>query len=260
MEEKTSYKFDMHTHTHEGSPDSKVDFEDFIKILQRKGFDGMLVSDHDSYEGYEYWESHLKDKYPDFIVLKGIEYDTFGTGHFLVVMPSGFDAPLLTHRGMRLEELEEFVHSNGGILGPAHPCGEPFLSMFSTGRFKRDYRYAKKLDFLEGFNACEYEKDNLRAQAIAKNAHIPVTGGSDSHWYDCAGEGFTEFFEPINTEDDLIAYIKAKKPTNIGGNRYYGTLRDRLGRLNKLLVYGFFPYNKWGAFRHKKDRRAFLKR
>ena len=45
-------KFDMHCHTKEGSMDGKVPIDDFIAELIRKGFNGMLVSDHNSYNGY----------------------------------------------------------------------------------------------------------------------------------------------------------------------------------------------------------------
>ena len=45
-------KFDMHCHTKEGSMDGKVPIDDFIAELIRKGFDGMLVSDHNSYNGF----------------------------------------------------------------------------------------------------------------------------------------------------------------------------------------------------------------
>ena len=44
-------KFDMHCHTKEGSLDGKVKIERFIEILMEKGYQGMLVTDHNSYNG-----------------------------------------------------------------------------------------------------------------------------------------------------------------------------------------------------------------
>ena len=44
-------KFDMHCHTAEGSVDAKISIDDYINILRKKGFGGMLVTDHDSYGG-----------------------------------------------------------------------------------------------------------------------------------------------------------------------------------------------------------------
>ena len=122
-------KFDMHCHTKEGSMDGKVPIEDFIAELIRKGFDGMLVSDHNSYNGYRAWKRNIKDqKYKDFVVLKGIEYDTIDAGHILVIMPETIKLKILELRGLPVQILIDIVHKNGGILGPAHPCGEKYLS------------------------------------------------------------------------------------------------------------------------------------
>ena len=43
---------DMHCHTKEGSLDGKVSIEDYITRLEELGYDGMLVTDHNSYNGY----------------------------------------------------------------------------------------------------------------------------------------------------------------------------------------------------------------
>ena len=70
-------KIDMHCHVHEGSIDSRVSLDEYITVLKEKGFDGMLITDHDSYHGYRHWKYEMKGKaHQDFVVLKGIEYDT----------------------------------------------------------------------------------------------------------------------------------------------------------------------------------------
>ena len=99
-------KFDMHCHTKEGSMDGKVPIDDFIAELIRKGFDGMLVSDHNSYNGYRAWKRNIKDqKYKDFVVLKGIEYDTIDAGHILVIMPENVKLKILELRGLPVQIL-----------------------------------------------------------------------------------------------------------------------------------------------------------
>ena len=81
-------KIDMHCHVKEGSVDSKVSLEEYITLLKEKGFDGMLITDHNTYKGYRYWKEHIKGKkHTDFVVLKGIEYDTSDAGHIIVIMP-----------------------------------------------------------------------------------------------------------------------------------------------------------------------------
>ena len=131
-------KIDMHCHVREGSIDSKVPIEEFIKKLQSKGIGGMLVTDHDTYNGYRHWKNTIKGrKYKDFVVLKGIEYDTLDAGHILIIMPQGVKMRLLELRGLPLSLLIDFVHHNGGICGPAHPCGEKYLSFTNTKRWQK---------------------------------------------------------------------------------------------------------------------------
>ena len=83
-------KYDMHCHTKEGSLDGKVPVAEFISILKEKGFAGMLISDHDSYNGYRCWKKQRGEAGDeDFLVLKGVEYDTIDAGHILVIMREG---------------------------------------------------------------------------------------------------------------------------------------------------------------------------
>ena len=83
-------KLDMHCHVKEGSIDSKVSLDEYITILKEKGFDGMLITDHDTYKGYRHWKYQMKGKvHEDFVVLKGIEYDTCDAGHIICIMPEG---------------------------------------------------------------------------------------------------------------------------------------------------------------------------
>ena len=53
-------KIDMHCHVKEGSIDSKVGLEEYITILKQHGFQGMVITDHDTYNGYRYWKEHIK--------------------------------------------------------------------------------------------------------------------------------------------------------------------------------------------------------
>ncbi len=82
-------KLDMHCHVKKGSIDSKVSLDEYITSLKEQGFDGMLITDHDTYKGYRHWKNEMKGKmHEDFVVLKGIEYDTCDAGHIICIMPS----------------------------------------------------------------------------------------------------------------------------------------------------------------------------
>ncbi len=246
-------KLDMHCHTKEGSPDGKLALLENIALLKEKGYQGMLITDHNSYKAYRYYKK-LADKPDDFVVLKGIEYDTIDAGHMIIIMPTGAKLPILELRGLPLWLLIEIVHLYGGILGPAHPCGEKFLSIKNTLRGKLSEAIYRKFDFIEGYNACEDADSNMRAMALAGRFGLPCFGGSDSHKPDCAGLGYTILQEDITTETELIAYIRASKSTLIGGLHYTHTTKSKLGRVNKVLVYSFWIYNKFLALFRRKAR------
>jgi len=252
-------KFDMHCHTKEGSLDGKVPVMEFAAILKEKGYDGMLVSDHDSYKGYREWvrcSGGSGDE--EFVVLKGVEYDTIDAGHILVVMPEHVKLKILELRGLPVLFLIEIVHRNGGILGPAHPCGEKYLSITNTRKHRSRLAVMDKFDFLEGFNACESHESNARAMEIAEQYNKPAFGGSDAHKMDCIGLGFTEFREKITSESDLIRLVKARgrEACVCGGEYYEHTTKNRIGKVNHLLVESFWFYNRLGSMmRHRKRKR-----
>ena len=140
----------------------------------------------------------------DFVVLKGIEYDTLDAGHIICIMPEGVKMRLLEVKGLPVSVLIDFVHRHGGILGPAHPCGEKYLSFTNTKRWQKSPELIEKFDFIETFNACEPPQSNEGAKYLAEKYGKPGTGGSDAHKLDCVGMGYTEFPVRIETELDLI--------------------------------------------------------
>ena len=260
-------KFDMHCHTKEGSLDGKVMIEEYIRRLKEMGFGGMLVSDHNSYDGYREWKNSLKGKeYTDFVVLKGVEYDTLDCGHMLVIMPVGMKLRILEMRGLPIAALIKIVHHYGGIIGPAHPYGEKYLSAVTTRERKRKYskqgnkKLMEQFDFIEIYNACERQEVNVRAAKLALKYGCPGLGGSDAHKLDCIGKGWADLPDTIRDENDLIAYIKEKPRIRCGGSFYDSTFRDKLGRWNAFRVDGFFIFNKLGAASKRRKRKKELKR
>lgn len=252
-------KFDMHCHTKEGSLDGKIPIQDYISLLQKNGIDGMLVSDHNSYGGYRYWKNHRSQMPQDFVVLKGIEYDTIDAGHILVILPTGTKVPLLELRGMPVNLLIDIVHRHGGILGPAHPCGERFLSLTNNRRFRKQKSVLERFDFIETFNSCEPAQSNEGAQLLAQAYDKPGFGGSDSHRPDCVGTAYTCFHADIRSENDLISYIRSGGTTSAGGCYYHGTTREKIGVMNKLLVFSFWFYNKGGGLLRRHKRKIALR-
>ena len=252
-------KLDMHCHVREGSIDSRVTLEYYITELKKRGIDGMLITDHDTYKGYRHWKSHMKDRiHEDFVVLKGIEYDTGDGGHIICIMPEGVKMRLLEMRGMPVAMLIDFVHRHGGILGPAHPCGGRYLSFTKTKKYYRSPELIKRFDFIEVFNACEPAESNAAASRLAQKYKKPGIGGSDAHRPDCIGMGYTILPERVTCETELISMIRRKDPIRAGGELYGKTTKDKMGKADKLLDYSFWFYNKFGDLsrRHKRKQKG----
>lgn len=247
-------KFDMHCHTREGSIDSHVAIREYITILKSRGFGGMLVTDHDSYRGYRYWEKHQDTMPDDFVVLKGIEYDTRDAGHFIVIMPDGVNVRLLSVRGMRAEILSKLVHHYGGILGPAHPYGMRSSSAMFFRKIRKHPEIMRRFDFLEGFNTCELVSANIKARGLAREYGLPCIGGSDSHKSMYVGTAFTEFDRDITCNNDLIDCIKNNGIVAFGGKeraflrhhnkRYWKVTNYTLKTLNRSASLLLKPYRK----------------
>lgn len=248
-------KLDMHCHTKEGSLDGRIPISEYIKILKSKGFQGMLVTDHDSYDGFRMYRDRLRDKMNDFVVFKGIEYDTIDAGHILVILPENVKLLLMECRGLPVRILQEVVHKNGGILGPAHPCGERHLSITRTRAFKKNPDIMKNFDFLEAFNACESQESNMEARRLAFQYHLPMLGGSDSHHPDCVGTAYTELKSDVLNESGLIEYIKEKREITYGGEYYQGTVKGKLGIFNRVLVESFWFYNHFASMYRSHKRK-----
>lgn len=238
-------RFDMHCHTKEGSIDGKINLADYIMLLKERGYQGMLISDHNSYKAYRYYKKHKNEsEFLDFTVLKGIEYDTIDAGHVLVIMPEHIKLPILELRGLPVSLLIEIVHFFGGILGPAHPCGEKYLSICNTRRYRKTPGILKSFDFIEVFNACETPSSNAAAAELARRNSLQGFGGSDAHKTDCVGLAFTDLPDRIFNETDLINHIRAGQPVACGGEYYHGTTKERIGSFNDILIYSFWVYNK----------------
>lgn len=248
----------MHCHTKEGSIDAKVSIETYIKTLISKGFDGMLITDHNSYKGFEYWKNMLSkvNFQKPFVVLKGIEYDTKNAGHTIVILPDKLPKntqkicdKLLQTRGMTISQLEKIVHSLGGILGPAHPFGTGYFAFMNTHFGKKHPQMLKKFDFVETFNSCAKPLANERAKHLAKRLHIAETAGSDTHRPEVIGSAFTEFPQAIKNNNDLIAAIKSRQKPQVPYEKLINMHKDENIVVEKLGIIGYWIYNRLAAFR-----------
>lgn len=209
---------DMHVHTSEGSIDGKVSIHEVVDILKGKGYDGVLVTDHNSYGGYNEWVRSGRD---DFKVLRGIEYDTSDAGHIIVILPENINSVLFTVKGLNIKTLQFIVHKLGGVLGPAHPYEYHKLGI---GQHRISDEIYRDFDFIEGFNSCSSEDSNRMAVGLADKYGKQVVAGSDSHNRDNVGSARTEIDYKITGTNSLIEAIKLGKVVGISGEYRYSIL------------------------------------
>ncbi|MGI6070831.1 MAG: PHP-associated domain-containing protein [Blautia sp.] len=256
-------RFDMHCHTKEGSLDAKVPVAEYAKMLQTRGYGGMLTTDHNSYKGYRAWcrtKKELKrkgDPLGDFVVLKGIEYDTLDAGHILVIMPKGLRLRILEVRGLPVQMLIKIVHQYGGILGPAHPYGAKFLSAMCSKKMERDPRLIHEFDFMEVFNTCEKKDSNQKARALAQAYQKPGFGGSDSHKPMYVGTAYTDIDYPIENNNDLIFAVKNGYVLSAGGEEREEVRQGKLWKLVPIAT-SWKVYNRGLALIKRRTRQTQL--
>lgn len=247
--------FDMHCHTCEGSPDAIVSLEETIERLREKGYNGMLVSDHNSYSGYK----SLRKNYDDFKVLRGIEYDSKDGGHLLIILPHKIQYDIFEYRCMRTEDVVKIVHALDGIVGPAHPY-DYFKLGFCNTKLKDNLELLKQFDFIETFNGCLNQKGAILSDHLAKELNKPCFGGSDSHSIAKVGLGRTEFPCDIQSEDDVISCVKLGNYNTLNATgEWFSYKHETLHSM--LVVTGGFAYdlfNKCFSINSKKKANIFL--
>lgn len=241
------YKFDMHCHTKAGSIDAKMPVDTYIQLLQSQGFNGMLITDHTSYKGFRHWQKHHAIDTKNFVVLKGVEYDTRDAGHFIVIMPDNVDLQILQIRGMSLRQLERVVHHFGGVYGPAHPFGIRGSSAMFCRTMRKHPEFIETFDFVEGFNTCEKPRANHIAKEMAAAYDLPCIAGSDSHKEDYVGTAYTIFDRPITCNQDLIDAIKNNGISEFGGIERQ-VLKKHKKRDSFAATWGFKTYNRGLGF------------
>ena len=253
-------KFDLHCHTKEGSVDSKVTIQEYITRYRELGYDGFMITDHNSYKGCLAWHlMHAIHKYGNtdgFTVLCGIEYDTKDAGHVLVVLPDGIYLPILRIRGMRARKLAKIVHRYGGIVGLAHPFGIPSSSAMSFKLMNESI--LKQMDFIEVFNTCENEVSNKLAGELAEKYRLPGFAGTDAHNAQFIGMAATEIEWDIHSNRDLIDAVNAGASFITAGTEREVTLKGRAKEM-WFSQLGYKIYNR-GLGKIKMPRRKYMTR
>ena len=206
-------KLDLHIHS-QYSEDGLGSPKEIIKELQKKGLQGMAITDHNTMEGSL---KAVKLASKDFIVIPGMEIST-ADGHILALNVKEDIA-----RSLSVEETVDKILDLGGT--PIIPHLFRNMSGIKEEKLKSIH---KKLTAIEVFNGCSLPKTNMKVAKIAHEYDFGGTGGSDSHDPKYVGCAYTTVDTTDLRKDTIISLIEKKKTWGEGETMPLDYRRDRM--------------------------------
>ena len=214
-------KYDLHNHTHY-SPCSNNKPEILLKLIKKRGMNGIAITDHNTIKGALKVKKLNKDK--DFEVIIGEEVDT----NFGDVLTYYLKKEIKSHDFF---SLVDEVKKQDGLIAIPHPFRRSINSKHKFGYPIKNLK--NKIDAIECFNSrMLFNIDNTKAQQLAKSLNIAGIGGSDAHFKMDIGNAYTIF-------DDNLSLRKAIKQnkTSYEGSIRYGSISGVLSFLRKRIFY-----------------------
>ena len=215
--------FDMHVHSAEGSPCSKISAKELVRVYKEIGYDGFVLTDH-MIEWYrvnchklEYadycknnYEAYLKAKEEGdkigFTVLYGVELrinDSLYNDYLIY----GADLDYLHGNpdifSWTIDKLSAECKKNGFLMYQAHP----FRNCASVT--PQDFLFG--VEVFNGAHADDFR--NTMADVWADHYKLHKIAGSDCHSKEGAGKAGVDFFSKISDISDLMDALK--------NNEYY---------------------------------------
>ena len=214
----TGYLYETHLHTSEASACGQISGSDYNDFMMSRGFSGMFVTDHffngnSAVPRYFSWKEKVKQyvsgyekacaaaKGRDFDVLFGVEYN-FNGDEYLIY---GVDEAWLLANDDILpcskEEVYRRVHEAGGIMIQAHPYRERY--------YLQDIRLTPAIcDGIEIYNAANPDNQNALAYRYALELNVPMTAGSDIHFFHEKPMGGMLLPERLHSPAEYVEVVK----------------------------------------------------
>ena len=192
---------DCHCHT-KHSYDNWLEPLALIRRARTLGLDGVVITEHYSYEASEPIEAIARDE--GLLLLRGVEIAT-DRGHLLAY---GVEDDSWNTWGrdtwLPLPDVIERILDLGGICVPAHPFREIGACSLLDGLLE-----LTGIAAVETHNGGNSDADNELALIACRHLTLPGLGGSDCHKVAAVGRCATEFPQPIADMADFIAAVRA---------------------------------------------------
>ncbi len=188
-------KIDLHTHTLERSPCSRVAEGDLIRAAIARGLDALVITDHNRLVPREHVAA-LNARFAPFRVFSGIEI-SLRSEHVLVI---GVHDTLLETRTWSYAALHAFVRERGGFLALAHPFRYHPISV-------RLRRFPPDAVELYSHNTPRGMEQRIRRMAARIDA--AVLSNSDAHDADWLGDYYNVLPDVPADEVELVAMLRS---------------------------------------------------
>lgn len=194
-------KIDLHVHTCY-SNDGKTTLKEVIAYSQKRGLDGIAITDHDTIRG----ALQIIRKTEGLLIIPGIEVST-KKGHIL-----GLNVTTPIASELEPEETVRQIHDAGGIAVAAHPS-----AIYKEGLSLGISTNISGIDAIEVVNSASFPFFLLTYlnRRIATSLSLPQTAGSDSHIPETIGLAYTLIEANPNLEE-IIQSIKKGAITPCG--------------------------------------------
>lgn len=204
-------KIDLHVHTFY-SPDSLITPKDLNYYTEKRGLDGIAITDHDRIDGIL---KIVRDI--DFLVIPGIEISSM-KGHII-----GLNVDELIPPKLSVDETLDRIHDAGGIAIACHPI--TFFKESLKGNIN------SRFDAIEVINslAFPFNYSVKHSVKIASKFGISQVAGSDAHYGPEIGYAHTL----VDAEPEIGEIVKAIR---IGSCSPYGRAVPWTMRIRKELL------------------------
>jgi hypothetical protein len=196
---------DLHVHSR-FTPGCTLAPRDLVRRAREAGLDGLAVTDLNTMEGLE--EVHAAGSAEGVVALCGVEIAT-DRGHYLAFFADPARVPALPQifgtPPWPVAEVLRKVAEMGGAAVAAHPYDKAIERPGGDVILALD-----GLAAVEGLNARRRGAVNDLAVEAADHLGLPCTGASGAKdGLDEIGRAATLFRDPVRTEADLVAQLKA---------------------------------------------------
>lgn len=213
---ETPFEADFHIHTTRSS-DGTASPAEVVDAAARAGLFAIAITDHNSLAAHK--EAREAARGRDILVVPGVEVSCL-EGHVLAL---GVEEPV--RRGLHADETVRRIEDLGGLAVAAHP-GRVY-----TGLRDEDVR-STRFGAVEVANGHSSVRLNRRARDLARDIHVPVTGGSDAHSAREVGACRTVFPTAPASVEGVLEAIRKGETKAVGEGKTPG---DQL-RLNARMA------------------------